>query len=105
MNNERLAQLLKFYQEDTEDPFNIYCLANEYKDTDPEKALFYYQQLLNNHAEYLPAYYHTADLYINANKINLAKDVLAKGIELAAIQGDQLALRELNNLMNNLLDY
>ena len=43
MNNERLKQLLQFLQEDPNDPFNIYCLANEYKNFDAPKAMKYYQ--------------------------------------------------------------
>jgi len=105
MNNERLQQLLKFYKEDPADPFNIYCLANEYKESDPETAINYYQILLDSHPDYLPPYYQAAYIYINANKIDLAEEILANGIKLAMIQGDQLALRELKNLQNNLLDY
>ena len=105
MNNERLNQLLQFLQEDPKDPFNIYCLANEYKNTDPSKALNYYQDLLMNHAQYLPTYYHAAELYINNDAISEAEKVIANGIILAIEQNDQLALRELRNMQNNLLEY
>ena len=105
MNNERLNQLLQFLQEDPNDPFNIYCLANEYKNTNPSKALNYYQDLLLNHAQYLPTYYHAAELHINNNDIGEAEKVIANGIILAIEQNDQLALRELRNMQNNLLEY
>ena len=105
MNNERLNQLLQFLQEDPNDPFNIYCLANEYKNTDPSKALNYYQDLLLNHAQYLPTYYHAAELYINNDAIAEAEKVIANGIILAIEQNDQLALRELRNMQNNLLEF
>ena len=105
MNNERLTQLLQFLQEDPNDPFNIYCLANEYKNNDPGKAIKFYQELLLNHTEYLPTYYHVAELYINNNDIEQAEKVIADGIDLAIKQNDQLALRELRNLQNNLFDY
>jgi len=105
MNNERLNQLLQFLREDPNDPFNIYCLANEYKNTDPSKALNYYQDLLLNHAQYLPTYYHAAELYINNDAIAEAEKVIANGIILAIEQNDQLALRELRNMQNNLLEY
>jgi hypothetical protein len=105
MNNERLTQLLKFLKEDPDDPFNIYCLANEYKNNDPVKAMNYYQNLLDNHANYLPTYYHMAELHINNNEIEQAAKVIAGGITLAIEQNDQLALRELRNLQNNLLEY
>ena len=105
MNNARLEQLLQFLQEDPDDPFNIYCLANEYKNSDPSKAMKYYQELLLNHAKYLPTYYHAAELHINNNEIARAEKVIADGITLAIEQNDQLALRELKNLQNNLLEY
>jgi len=105
MNNERLNQLLQFLREDPNDPFNIYCLANEYKNTDPSKALNFYQDLLLNHAQYLPTYYHAAELYINNDDINEAEKVIANGIILAIEQNDQLALRELRNMQNNLLEF
>ena len=105
MNNERLTQLLQFLQEEPDDPFNIYCLANEYKNNDPDKAMEYYRDLLLNHAEYLPTYYHAAELHINSNEIEQAEKVIADGIVLALKQNDQLALRELRNLQNNLFDY
>ncbi len=105
MNNPRLSQLLKFLQEDPNDPFNIYCVANEYKNTDPEKAIEYYQDLLLNHPKYIPTYYHTAELHINNNEIDTAEKIIADGIVMAIEQNDQLALRELRNLQNNLQDY
>lgn len=105
MNNERLTLLLQFLMEDPDDPFNIYCLANEYKNSDPAKAMVYYQDLLDNHAKYLPTYYHMAELHINNNEIAQAEKVIAEGIGLAIEQNDQLALRELRNLQNNLLEF
>ena len=105
MNNERLAHLLQFFKEDPSDPFNIYCLANEYKNVDPGKAMKYYKDLLLNHPEYMPTYYHVAELHINDNNIQEAEKVIAAGIDLAVKQKDQLALRELRNLQNNLMEY
>ena len=105
MNNDRIKHLLKFLEEDPSDPFNIYCLANEYKNIDPSKAMVYYLDLLANHSKYLPTYYHLAELYINNGKIEPAESVITDGIALALEQNDQLALRELRNLQNNLFDY
>jgi hypothetical protein len=105
MNNERLEQLLSFLEEDPNDPFNIYCVANEYKNINPEKASQYYKDLLLNHPKYVPTYYHAAELLINNNDIEKAEKVIADGIIQALDQSDQLALRELRNLQNNLLEY
>ena len=105
MNHARIKQLLQFLEEDPNDPFNIYCLANEYKNNEPLIAMNYYNDLLLNHAKYLPTYYHVAELHIIKNEIPKAEKIIADGIILAIEQGDQLALRELRNLQNNLFDY
>ena len=105
MNTDRLEQLKQYLIEEPNEPFNIYCLANEYKNHSPEKALEYYNELLNNHSKYLPAYYHSAELYITLNKLDTAEKIINNGILLATEQADQLALRELKNLQNNLFEY
>jgi len=105
MNNERLEQLLQFYQDDPNDPFNLYCLANEYKNNDPKIALTYYSKLLKEHPSYLPTYYHAAELYVDNDEIDLAEKVIDEGIELALKQNDTLALRELRNKLDDLMDY
>ena len=105
MNKDRIEQLLAFYQEDPKDPFNIYCLATEHKEDDPEKAWSYYSRLLQDLPDYLATYYHAAELLIDKDQIDEAEAIIDKGIEIALAQNNQLALRELRNLLNNLLDY
>lgn len=105
MNNKRIEQLLSFYADEPGDPFNIYCLATEYKEHDLAKAWEYYTELLEKHPGYLPTYYHAAEVLIERDEIDRAEEVIDKGIELAMEQKNQLALRELRNLLNNLLDY
>ena len=97
MNESRLAQLLQFYKEDPDDPFNIYALANEYKDSDWEKALKYFEKLVTDHPEYTATYYHLAHLYIELDKENLAKETFEKGIEIASKKSEHFALRELKS--------
>ena len=43
----RLQQLLAFYEDDPTDAFTIYALATEYRETEPETAMRYYQTLLD----------------------------------------------------------
>jgi len=105
MINERLTHLLQFLREDPDDPFNIYSVANEYKEHNPDEARKYYQELLLNHPKYLPTYYHLAELHINKDELPEAEKVITAGIVLAIEQNDQLALRELRNLQSNLLEY
>jgi len=105
MNKDRIAQLVSFYKDDPSDPFNIYCLATEYKDYEPKKAMEYYKILLKEHPDYLATYYHAAEIQIEWDDIDEAERLISKGTELAITQNNQLALRELKNLSDNLLDF
>lgn len=90
-----LSKLLEFYREDPQDPFNIYALALEYQKTDSLKALAYYKQLLDEHADYLPAYYHAAALMADLEQVTEAEAVYLKGIELAGRRNNTKTLSEL----------
>lgn len=106
MNLSRLEQLKQFYKEEPEDPFNIYALATEYKDSDPKKALRYFEILIEKHSEYIATYYHLAHLYIDLGKDNLAKKTFEEGIDMAMKNKETLALRELRSAYDEFtLDY
>ncbi len=52
-NDNRLEQLLKFFEQEPNDPFLQYALATEYlRNNKLEMALFYYERLINNHQNY-----------------------------------------------------
>jgi tetratricopeptide (TPR) repeat protein len=97
MNQSRLSQLLRFYEEEPNDPFNIYALANEYKNSDPEKGLKYFEMLMRDHPSYIATYYHLAHLYIDLGKDDLAKATFEKGINIATKNNESFALRELKS--------
>ncbi|MCK8493447.1 tetratricopeptide repeat protein [Spirosoma sp. RP8] len=95
MNNERIQQLIRFVQEEPNEPFNVYALAMEFLASQPEQASIYFNQLLTEHPDYLPTYYHAAALYANRNERSKAADLYEKGIELAHVQKNQKTLLEL----------
>ena len=95
MNYPRLKQLLEFYSEDPDDPFNIYALATEYKNSDPQKALEYFELLINNHSNYIATYYHLAHLYLDIGAEEKAKQTFEKGISVAQANNENFALYEL----------
>ncbi|TRX49498.1 tetratricopeptide repeat protein [Fulvivirga sp. M361] len=103
MNSQRLSLLLEYLKNDPNDPFNLYAIATEYRTNSPEKAQQYYEQLLEQHPEYLPTYYHCANLYIELDRDDEAESTFKKGIQLARAQGNSLALRELQNAYNEFL--
>ena len=106
MSKSRLEHLLNFYNEDPNDPFNIYALANEYKEIDSNKALEYFELLVNNYPDYVPTYYHLAHLYIDLEEEIKAKFTFESGIKVATEKKDQLALRELKSAYDEFtMDY
>jgi hypothetical protein len=103
MSQSRLDLLEQYYKDDPNDPFNIYALALEYQKTDQPKSILFFEKLLRDHADYLPAYYHAAKLFSNLDQGSKAKDVYESGIALARKVQDHKALRELQSAYNEFL--
>jgi len=106
MNTDRLKLLLEYYNEDPKDPFNLYALATEYRKNDLHKALEYYELLAEEHPNYIPTYYHLAEVYLELDMEEKAKQTYEKGIRLATEQKEELLLRELKSAYDEfLMDY
>ena len=95
MNQERIDQLTQFVQEEPGNPFNVYGLAMEFMDSQPKQARVYFDQLLAEHPDYLPTYYHAAALYTNLDERDKAAELYEKGIALAQAQRNEKTLQEL----------
>jgi len=103
MPTERLTQLLKFYEEDPQDPFNIYALALEYLKTDLQQSRRFFEVLLSTHRDYLPTYYHAAQLYLTLDDKEKAITVLEDGMVLARRQQNAKTLRELQSVYDEVM--
>ena len=103
MSNARLEQLLSFLKEDPDDPFTIYAIATEYLKSDSQKALHFYEILLEQHPDYVATYYHAAHLYWKLNMHTDAVKTFKQGIDKAQQQQDNLALRELRSAYDQYL--
>ena len=103
MSTDRLDALLGFLQETPDDPFTLYAVATEYRQEHPQKALSYYEKLLSEHPQYVPTYYHAAQLYVDLNQSERAEQTYQKGITEAERQNDALALRELRSAYDEFL--
>lgn len=103
MATDRLAQLQQYYEEDPGDPFNLYALAQEYLKSAPEKSRHLFETLLQQHADYLPTYYHAAKLFQEMNEKEKAIRIFENGIELAKKLNDTKALRELRSALDELM--
>ena len=104
MQVERINFLLDQIKIEPEDPFNYYGLAIEYLNYQPFKALGYFEILLIRFPDYLPTYYHAANLYFNFDNFEKAKDTYLKGIELAKNLKKEKTLKELQGSFASFLE-
>lgn len=101
MHRNRLQKLLEFIQKEPNDPFLKYALATEYLNSnDAERALFYYEDLVTNHAEYVGTYYHLGKLYEALNRKNDAISTYQAGMKIARSANDNHAFSEIQTVYN-----
>jgi tetratricopeptide (TPR) repeat protein len=99
-----LDSLLRFYQDDPDDPFNVYALAIEYQKTDLKQSGRYFDMLLDKHPDYLPTYYHAAGLFAQLADLDKASQIYKRGIELASHLKNAKAQRELQGAYQQFRD-
>jgi len=97
MNKQRLALLNQYLEESPNDPFTIYAIAMEYLDEDTQKALGYFELLIEKHPDYIATYYHLANLYRDLGLTVKARLTYETGLEKALKSHDALAHRELKS--------
>jgi tetratricopeptide (TPR) repeat protein len=103
MTTDRITQLQKFYDEEPDDPFNLYALALEYLKLDPATSRTHFETLLRSHPDYLPTYYHAARLYSEMGDRQKAITVFEEGISLAKRIDDRKAQRELQSAYDEMM--
>jgi tetratricopeptide (TPR) repeat protein len=103
MHFDRLKKLFEFYNDDPNDPFTIYAIGLEYMNTDPSKAMEYFQLLLDNHEDYTSTYYQAGKVLLLLGRRDEALTIYDKGIGMCQKKNDRHALAELQAAKNNLL--
>ena len=104
MHHNRLQKLLDFIEKDPNDPFLKYALATEYLNAkEIDKALFYYEDLIHNHSDYIGTYYHLGKLYETLERKEDAIKTYKTGMEAAKNAKDMHAFSELRVMCNSLL--
>jgi len=104
MQVNRLEKLLEFYKNDPQDEFVQYALATEYvRLNETDKALQFYEGLIQNHPNYIGTYYHLAKLYEKLNRVQDAVDTYESGMQVAREIRDQHALSELQRAYMQLI--
>lgn len=98
MSDDRLAQLKTFYEEDPEDPFTRFALAQEHlKHDNTEEALSYFEELVETDPDYVGTYYHLGKLYEQLDRTDDALKIYEQGIEVAREENEQKSLSELQD--------
>lgn len=98
MPRDRLNTLTEFYEEDPDDPFTRYALAQEHlKQGNTEKALAFFEELVETDPTYIGTYYHLGKLYERLDRTEDAIETYEKGIQHAREQKDQKNLSELQD--------
>lgn len=104
-HKSRIELLQSFLEEDPSDPFTLYALAIEHAALDHfRESHIYFEKLVNNKPDYLPAYYHLGKLYERQNNITEAGNTYMKGIRIAERQANNHTKKELQQAYNSLMN-
>ncbi len=99
MEISRLDKLLAFIENEPNDEFLKYALATEYlRLNDTDKALGYYEDLVNNHPNYTGTYYHLGKLYEALNRKEDAIRTYEVGMKITKEKRDNHAFSELHGV-------
>lgn len=108
MQSNRLEKLLQFLENEPRDPFLKYAIATEYLVlNEQQNALTYFEDLVQNHADYVGTYYHLGKLYEQLNRKDDALKTYQQGMVIARTKNDRHALSELQAVYSSAagLDY
>lgn len=99
----RRQVLEEFVEKSPADAFSRYGLAMECVSSgDPAAAVRQFGLLLEQHADYVPAYLMYAQLLARESRADEAKQILSNGIAAAAQNGDHHAAAEMETLLADL---
>ena len=97
---DRLAALRAFLDDDPDDPFTRFALAQEHaKRGETDEALGYYEALVRETPGYVGTYYHLGALYRALGRDDEAQDTLRAGVAAATAAGDAHARSELQGAL------
>lgn len=102
MYHIRLQKLLDFLKNEPNDPFLKYALATEYyNQNELDKSLYYFDDLLLHHPDYVGTYYHAGKLYERLDRKSEAILIYQNGMKVARKAGDNHAFSELQTVYNS----
>ncbi len=94
--SQRLDLLLSILKETPTDSFVIFAIAKEYENLgNQNEAIQYYQKLYQSDPNYVGLYFHWGKIHEEINDSDRAIEIYSMGIEVASLQKDGHAEREL----------
>jgi tetratricopeptide (TPR) repeat protein len=103
MAKSRLEMLEEFVAQRPTDSFSHYGLAMEYMNAGRhEQALTTFHKLLGFNPDYAAAYYHAGVLLGKLERLEEARQMLSRGMEVAARNGDFHTRGEMEEALHNL---
>ena len=100
----RRESLQAMVEENPGNTFARYGLAMELTQTEPAAAWAHFNYLLDHHPEYAATYYQAGAFLVKQGKLEEAREVLTKGVEVAGRQGNRHAQSELQAALDDLND-
>ncbi|MEM9700881.1 MAG: tetratricopeptide repeat protein [Planctomycetota bacterium] len=98
----RLQRLQALVEDDPGDAFSRYSLAMELAKTDEDAALREFDRVIEEHPDYVPAYFMKGQTLARADRDEEARDTLLAGVEVATRVGDTHAAGEMSGFLETL---
>jgi tetratricopeptide (TPR) repeat protein len=101
MASNRLEILKSMVEQKPTDSFARYGLAMEYRNTgDLEASMGEFRALMANNPDYAPAYFHGGQTLERMGRIEEAREVYLKGVEVTTRSGDEHARSEMQSALD-----
>ncbi len=101
----RIEMLRAFIAQRPTDPFPKYALALEHKNAgELDAAWSQFEALMSAHADYTASYLHAGNTLVALGRLNEARAIYRRGIEVCARVGDGHARGELEGALAGLGD-
>jgi tetratricopeptide (TPR) repeat protein len=103
MASNRLEILKSMVEQKPTDSFARYGLAMEYRNTgDLEASMGEFRALMENNPDYSPAYFHGGQTLERMGRLEEAREVYLKGVEVTTRKGDEHARSEMQAALDML---
>lgn len=102
-SNTKIKKLARYIKNNPEDSFSKFALALEFlKEDQHKKARILFEDIQRNDPEYDGVYYHLGKLYEGSGRLEEAREVYKKGVNVAAENGHERNAKELKEALAEL---